>query len=134
MPNVFLKIFFLILVLPVFAFAQNPTRWSLESGAKGKSLKQGEKFKAALLAEIEDGWHLYALEQPEGGPIPTTVKVNESVPFIIEGKVTTPAPVTKFDPNFNIDTKFFEKQAQFNLPLQASADTKTDDLAINVRF
>jgi thiol:disulfide interchange protein len=134
MPNVLLKIFFLILVLPVFALAQNPARWSLESGAKGKSLKQGEKFKAALKAEIEDGWHLYALEQPDGGPVPTTVKVGENVPFILEEKVTTPTPVTKFDPNFNIDTKFFEKRAQFNLPLQASADAKTDDLAINVRF
>jgi thiol:disulfide interchange protein DsbD len=123
-----------MLVLPVFAFAQNPTRWSLESDAKGKALQRSEKFKAALRAEIEDGWHLYALEQPEGGPIPTTVKVDENVPFILEGKVTTPAPVTKFDPNFNIDTKFFEKQAQFNLSLQATADAKADDLAINVRF
>ncbi|HEX8737590.1 MAG TPA: protein-disulfide reductase DsbD domain-containing protein, partial [Pyrinomonadaceae bacterium] len=134
MPKLPLKILFLILLLPVFALAQNPTRWSLESDAKGKSLKRSEKFKAVLRAEIEEGWHLYALEQPEGGPIPTTVKVADEAPFILEGKVTTPAPITKFDPNFNIDTKFFVNQAQFNLPLQANADTKTDDLAIHVRF
>ncbi|MDQ3800098.1 MAG: hypothetical protein M3384_11635, partial [Acidobacteriota bacterium] len=136
MRNFPLKIFLLILVLPVFVLAQNPAKWSLESDAKGKSLKAGEKFKAALRAEIEDGWHLYALEQPEGGPIATTVKVAENVPFIIEGKIaTTPEPVTEFDPNFNIDTKFFAKQAQFNLSLQATADAaRADDLAINVRF
>ncbi|HEX8367793.1 MAG TPA: cytochrome c biogenesis protein CcdA [Pyrinomonadaceae bacterium] len=134
MPNVVLKILFLILVLPVFAFAQNPTRWNLESDAKGKSLKANQKFKAALKAEIEDGWHLYALEQPDGGPVPTTVNVAENIPFEIEGKVTTPAPITKFDPNFNIDTKFFEKRAQFNLPLQARAETRAADLAIHVRF
>jgi thiol:disulfide interchange protein DsbD len=136
MRNFPLKVFFLILVLPVFAFGQNPAKWSLESDAKGKSLKASEKFKAALRAEIEDGWHLYALEQPEGGPIPTTVKVAENIPFIIEGKIaTTPEPITEFDPNFNIDTKFFAKQAQFNLPLQATADAaRADDLAINVRF
>jgi len=134
MPKLPLKILFLILLLPVFAFAQNPTKWSLESDAKGKTLKRSEKFKAALKAEIEEGWHLYALEQAEGGPIPTTVKVAEEVPFILEGKVTTPEPITKFDPNFNIDTKFFTNQAQFNLPLQATADTKADDLAIHVRF
>ncbi|HEX8251324.1 MAG TPA: cytochrome c biogenesis protein CcdA [Pyrinomonadaceae bacterium] len=134
MPNVVLKIFFLMLVLPVFAFAQNPARWNLESESKGKALKAGENFKAALLAEIEDGWHLYALEQPDGGPIPTTVGVTENIPFKIEGKVTTPAPITQFDPNFNIDTKFFAKRAQFNLPLQATAAARADDLAINVRF
>jgi thiol:disulfide interchange protein DsbD len=134
MPKVVLKIFFLFLVLPVFALAQNPSKWSLESGAKGRALKAGENFKAALKAEIEDGWHLYALEQPDGGPIPTTVKTAENIPFKIEGKVTSPEPITKFDPNFNIDTKFFAKQAQFDLPLQATAAAVADDLAINVRF
>jgi thiol:disulfide interchange protein DsbD len=121
------------------AFAQNPTKWTLESNAKGKTLKADEKFKAALKAEIEEGWHLYALEQPEGGPVATTIKIPENSPFRIEGKLTSSAYISKSDPNFVIDekpleTKFFEKQAEFNIPLQATGDAKADDLAVNVRF
>jgi thiol:disulfide interchange protein DsbD len=134
MPNVLVKTFFLILLLPIFALAQNPTRWNLESDVKGRTLKASEKFKAALVAEIEDGWHLYALEQPAGGPIPTTIKTAENVPFKLDGQATSAEPITEFDPNFNIDTKFFKNQARFNIPLQTTSETNADALAVNVRF
>ncbi|MGC2237729.1 MAG: cytochrome c biogenesis protein CcdA [Pyrinomonadaceae bacterium] len=134
-----LKIFVFIIFLPVLAFAQNPTKWSLESEAKGKTLKAGEKFKAALKAEIEEGWHLYALEQPEGGPVATTIKIPENSTFKIEGKLASSLYISKSDPNFVVDekpleTKFFEKQAEFTIPLQAATEAKADDLAVNVRF
>src|SRR5205085_10335735 len=121
------------------AFAQNPTKWSLESDAKGKTLKSNEKFKALLKAEIDEGWHLYALEQPDGGPTATTIKIPENFPFKIDGKITTPPPITRLDQNFIVndkplETKFFEKLAEFNIPLQATADAKADDFAVNVRF
>ena len=134
--NLYLKSFLLLIVLflPFSALAQNPVSWSLESDAKGKSLKKDETFKVKLKANIEGDWHLYAVEQPEGGPFPTKITVAENLPFQIEGKITSSTPITKFDPNFQIDTKFFAKQAEFNLPLKANGEAKADDLAINVRF
>ena len=135
----FVKIYPLTIFLFVFfsgvnSFAQNPTKWSLESDAKGKSLKVNENFKATLKAEIEGDWHLYALEQPAGGPIATTIKIPEGKPFKLNAEVTAPKPITEFDPNFQIDTKFYTGKAEFNLPLQASSETSADDLAVNVRF
>lgn len=127
-------IFSAILFLPVLSLAQNPVSWSLESDAKGKSLKADEKFSAKLKATIEGEWHLYAVEQPTGGPFPTKITVAENLPFQIEGKTTSPAPVTKFDPNFGIDTKFFAKSGEFNVPLKSTAEAKGEDLAINVRY
>lgn len=127
-----LLIVFLLFALP--AVAQNPVSWSLESDAKGKILKQNEAFKAKLKANIEGEWHLYAVEQPEGGPFPTKITVSENLLFTINGKITSPLPITKFEPLFNIDTKFFAKSAEFNLPLIATGEAKTDDLAINVRY
>ena len=130
--KVLLPVLFLFLSLPVLA--QNPVSWSLESDAKGKVLKQNEGFKAKLKAVIEGNWHLYAVEQPDGGPFPTLIKISENLPFQIDGKTTSPAPITKFDPNFKIDTKFFAKTAEFNLPLKATGDAKADDLAVNVKY
>ena len=116
------------------AFAQNPVSWSLESDAKGKSLKKDETFKLNLKAKIEDNWHLYAVEQPGEGPYPTRITIAENLPFQIEGKITSSQAITKFDPNFDTDTSYFAKSAEFYLPLKTNADTKTDDLAINVRY
>src|SRR5688500_15526837 len=118
--NFYLKSFFILIVLflPALVSAQNPVSWSLESDAKGKTLKSGEIFKAKLKAAIDGEWHLYAVEQPEGGPYPTRITAAENLPFQLDGKPSSPAPITKFDPNFNIDTKFFAKSAEFNLPLK----------------
>nr|HQU84747.1 protein-disulfide reductase DsbD family protein [Pyrinomonadaceae bacterium] len=125
---------FTFLLFPLLAFGQNPVSWSLESDAKGKTLKAEEKFKAKLKAKIEGEWHLYAVEQPDGGPFPTKITVAENLPFQLDGKTESPTPITKFDKNFNIDTKFFAKEAEFNLPLKATAEAKGDDLAINVKY
>ncbi len=123
-----------IFTLPIISFAQNPVSWLLESDAKGKTLQTGEKFQAKLKAKIEGEWHLYAVEQPEGGPYPTKITVAENLPFELDGKIISPAPITKFDPNFEIDTKFFAEKAEFTLPIKATSETNGDNLAVNVRF
>jgi thiol:disulfide interchange protein DsbD len=124
----------LILTFPLISNAQNPVSWSLESDAKGKTLKQGEKIEAKLKANIETNWHLYDIEQPGKGPFPTKITVPEGLNFEIEGEPKSSGAITKFDPNFNIDTRFFADNAEFIVPLKVNADATGDDLAINVRY
>lgn len=129
----------LLLIFPVVALAQNPTKWSLQSTAKGKAVKTGETFKADLKAEIEEGWHLYSTEQPTGGPFPTKITLPENSTFTIAGSIETSKPITKADANFPVDgkpleTKYFEKQAVFTVPLKSSTDANGDETAVNIRF
>jgi thiol:disulfide interchange protein DsbD len=118
----------------IFVSAQNPVSWSLESAARGKTLAANEIVPAKLKANIEGDWHLYAVEQPEGGPFPTKISVSENSPFQIEGSVSSPNPITKFDPNFQIDTKFFAKQADFDFKVKPITAANGNDLAINVKY
>ncbi|HXG83033.1 MAG TPA: cytochrome c biogenesis protein CcdA [Pyrinomonadaceae bacterium] len=122
------------LTFPALLLAQNPVSWTLESDAEGKTLESGEKIKVKLKANIEKNWYLYAVEQPEGGPYPTKISIAENSPFRIDGKSQSPAPVIKFDPNFNLETKYFAEQAEFNLPVSASAKVEADELAVNVKY
>jgi thiol:disulfide interchange protein len=133
------KIYPFLLILLTFAFtggvfAQNPAKWTLESDSKGKPLKADEKFKASLKAEIEEGWHLYDIQQPENGPYATKITIAENAPFQIDGKITSLAPITKFDQNFQMDTKFFAGKAEFYFPVKSANATNADDLAINVKY
>lgn len=120
--------------------AQNPSSWSLISDANSKTLTAGENVKADLTAEIESGWHLYALEQPKGGPIATTIKVSDGSQFEIAGKITSPKPIQKIEEIFvgedgkPLETKFFENTVTFAVPLKAKADASADTLALDVRF
>ena len=139
MSKSFLKISFLILLTSVLGFGQNPAKWSLSSDLASARLKNGDAIKATLKAEIEKGWHLYALEQPDGGPVATTIKVTDGKPFEINGKIESPKPTIKADPNFPIDgkpleTKFFTDAAAFVIPLKTTAETAADSLSIDVRF
>ena len=133
-PITFIILLTAILILPIFSFAQNPVSWSLESDAKGKALKADEEIKAKLKANIEGNWHLYAVEQPEGGPFATKISIPENLPFKLDGEPTSSEPITKFDPNFQIDTKFFAGKVEFNLPIKTAGETSGDDLAINVKY
>lgn len=140
MPKAFIKIFLILLAASITGFAQAPVKWSLDSAARDKPVKKDESFKAVLKAEIEAGWHLYSLDQPKGGPVATTIKTGENVPFEISGNIESPKPVVKADPNFKdanekpLETRSFEKAVQFTVPLKALADANTTDLALIVRF
>ncbi|MCB1023315.1 MAG: thioredoxin family protein, partial [Acidobacteria bacterium] len=118
----------------IVTFAQNPTKWRLESESKEKKLNSGEEFQAKLLAEVEEGWHLYSLVQPKGGPIATTIKLPEESSFDLNGELATLTPITEYDPNFEIDTSFFKDNAEFTIPLKAKNDAAGRDLAVDVRF
>ncbi len=132
--RVFLTAIVLLFVSSITVSAQNPTKWKLVSVSESKELKTGDKFEAKLLAEIEPGWHLYSLEQPKGGPIATTIKLPEEGNFAIAGDVTTPKPITEFDPNFEIETSYFKDRGEFSIPLEAKREASGKDLAVDVRF
>lgn len=133
------KLALLFLLLPLAVLGQNPAKWTLESEIKGRSIKSGETINVTLKAEVEPGWHLYALDQPAGGPIATTIRVAEGRPFEIVGDIKSPEPKTAPDPNFIVNdkpllTKYFELSAVFELVLKSQKGAASDDLAVDVRY
>jgi len=127
------------LLVPAFSFAQNPAKWSLSSGSKAANLKVGEAASVDLKAEIEPGWHLYALEQPVGGPIATSIKVSDGSPFGIDGTIKSPKAKIKPDQNFLVDgkpleTRFYTDSVVFGVPLKATADAASSEVLLDVRF
>jgi len=132
-------LFLIILILPLGLLAQEPAKWSLSLEPSSDYLA-GDKPKAQLKAEIEAGWHLYALEQPPGGPIATTIKVTEGSPFQIAGKIESPKPTERLDPLFTgtngkpLVTKFFADGVAFAIPLKATSNSTAAQVSIDVRF
>lgn len=125
----------LLFLLAAVISAQNPVSWKLETDAKTKTLKAGDKFNAKLTATIEGEWNMYAIEQPEGeGPRPTKITLPDDSAFKLSGKLVSPKPTEKFDPNFQIQSKFYNGGAEFTLPFEAVKDASTDDLAVKAYF
>lgn len=132
MRNLFPLLLILLLSMTAVLAQDDPTRWSLSFDDKART--------ASLKVEIDAGWKLYALDQPPGGPFATTIKVTDSTPFEVAGKIESPKPTVKPDPLFvGLDgkaliTKYFTETAIFKIPLRATADSTRDNLSIDVRF
>lgn len=104
------RIVLLLLFFPLMLSAQllEPIHWSAELTEQGDY---------CLVATIDNGWHLYGIDVPDEGPLATS--------FMLDGKpieVTELTPALReFDPMFEVELSFFEKEARFSVSASAVA-------------
>lgn len=128
----FLTVLLVSLTDPVFG--QEVVQFRLE--IHPKKAAAGSSFEAVLQARIDEGWHLYSMTQPPGGPIPTSISVEKDPVFKQAGSVQQP-PVHKwFDQNFEIETEYLEGDVDFRIPVKIShsASPGKQTIAVKVRF
>ncbi len=83
-------------------------------------------------ATIENQWHLYSQDLPEGGPIPTSFSFDESTAYKREGSVEEISKVeVKYDPSFNMDLKMYSREAIFK---QKIIIESTEDFILSGRL
>ena len=105
MKRIILAIFLFFVSYQMFAQIVEPVKWTFESKQDG--LNATLVFKAT----IEDGWHLYDTDLPDGGPVKTSIHYTESTQFDLVGKLTKePQPTEIFDKTFNLKLAYFTKQ------------------------
>ncbi len=99
-----------LLLLPLFTFTQvlDPVNWSFK-------VEQTNPEEATLLmiADIEEGWHLYSQDIPEGGPLPTIFEFDKNPDFNLVGNVEETNAIEEYDPNFEMILKFFDGTVVF---------------------
>ena len=110
----------------------DPIQWTLTSNvAKAPA---GSTVPLHLKATFQEGWHLYSLTTPAGGPIPTTAALADN-PAVKGSKLYQPPPNRQLDKNFNLDTETFEKEVDLPLTAELAPDAKGSvELVANVRY
>jgi thiol:disulfide interchange protein DsbD len=137
MMKALLRLFGFLVVLSLASgnsFGQGQIRFSLLDVAEGVPV--GNRFTVSVRAEISRGWHLYSMNVPSGGPIPTTLIVQEDAIFAPAGDPQEPTPIPWFDRNFNMQTNYFKDSVDFEVPVMVkpSAAPGDHELAVKVRF
>jgi len=117
--------------LALTAAAQNPITWRIERSGPAKPVAPGSKLEVVVTAEIEDGWHLYSITQPPGGPVTTRIWMPEGQPFAA-GTIQSPPPLKERDPNFDMEVEYYEVQATFTIPVKAAADAPSGPQKLRV--
>ena len=100
----------LVMCLVSMSFAQmvDPIRWSSEMKQDGKNVE------ITLKATIDAGWHLYALELPEGGPMATDISFGRVEGAELVGELQAVSDlVVKFEDMFGLELSWYESEAVF---------------------
>ena len=86
-----------------------PVKWSFEL----KDPLSDEK-EIVLKVQIDDGWHIYDMNLPEGGPIPTSIKWEKLQGVELMGTpVPSVKPVEKFDEMFDMTIRYYANTVLF---------------------
>ena len=94
-----------------------PVRWGLVGGSALRTVASGQTVEVVLQADIAQGWYIYSLTQKAGGPVPLRIQLVGGADVGVRGAVRAPKPVTKFDPNFGIETELHRGKPRFALSL-----------------
>ena len=92
----------------------------------------GRALTATATADIDPGWHVYALTQGPGGPHALEVTVQKSPVFSLGGPVTSAPPTKAFDPNFNMETEFHEERVAITIPIRIATPAPGGISTLNV--
>ncbi|GAL65080.1 cytochrome c-type biogenesis protein DsbD protein-disulfide reductase [Algibacter lectus] len=72
-----------------------------------------KEYELLATATIEENWHLYSQNVPEGGPVSTTFLFESSDYYLKKGNTKEDVGHVINDPVFNMKIKFFETKASF---------------------
>ena len=123
----------LLLSATAYAAPKSPAQWHVKTVPA--AAKAGTKIAITVSGQIDPGWHLYALEEPEGGPIATVVGLTEGDSADLLS-VDESKPIVIDDPLFHLRTGFFRGTADFTLHLRVDPSAKPglNHLHVLIRF
>ena len=101
--------------------AQNilqPVKWKIST-----EKKEDHVFDIFFTATIDDGYHLYSLDVPEDGPLPTVFTFEEPKGYeLVGGVVEVTKPFEEYDDVFEMNIKYFEHEATFKQAIKLTSD------------
>ena len=126
------KVRFLLLPFSFLAISAqsqifDPVTWDFGYEDKGNNL-----YELVFTATIDEGSHIYSMDIPEGGPIPTSFRFDTIPGFLLAGKtfeVTEPEEI--FDEAFEMNIKSFSGKAEFRQKVTAASPYFTVTGAVN---
>ncbi|MDX8341035.1 cytochrome c biogenesis protein CcdA [Draconibacterium sp. IB214405] len=109
MKRILLAVFLLTSTLLASAQIVEPVKWSFSQNKISDN-----EFELTFTAKIEDGWHMYSTDLPEGGPIKTSFYFENVEGAELVGEPTPNKEVTEeFDQSFQMDLRWFSKEVTF---------------------
>jgi DsbC/DsbD-like thiol-disulfide interchange protein len=117
MKKIFLMAICLFMLNRINAQILHPVKWSYGSKKTGNN-------EAVLFfkATIENGWHIYSVNQKDGGPVKTSFIFNPATGYSLAGNIHEPIPVTKYEKSFAINVSYFLNTVTFQQKIKLTTN------------
>jgi DsbC/DsbD-like thiol-disulfide interchange protein len=120
MKKIFLLITAFVITAGAYAQIETPVKWSYAA----KKISNTEAV-VLLKATIQNGWHIYSANLKDGGPIKTSFTFSPSKEYALVGKVSEPAPLTKYEKAFSMNVTYFENSVVFQQKIKLKSAKAT---------
>ncbi|SKA28798.1 Disulphide bond corrector protein DsbC [Chitinophaga eiseniae] len=100
--------------------APQPIQWRYSAQKTGN----GEAI-LRITATLADGWHLFALNNPANSPVRMAFTFLPDPDYRMEGNVSQPEPITRFEKLFGADISYFENEVVFQQKVRLTGKTAT---------
>ncbi len=107
---------------------QNPVTVLAESE---NSVRPGEVAYIQVEANMDDEWHIYALENAGEGPVASRIKVDGDI-VEKQGLIEHREPTEKYDEGFGVNTRFFNGITVFRVPVKIKEDAPIGKTSLSV--
>jgi thiol:disulfide interchange protein DsbD len=124
-----LALFISFILFTLYASAQiyDPVTWDFSYEKKGD-----KQYELIFTASIEKNSHIYSMDIPSGGPIPTSFSIDSLPGYKLDGKTyEVTKPVEVLDDAFGFKIKTFSNTAEFRQKITAVASSFTVTGAVN---
>ena len=127
MRKLILFIAFIIYALSTSAQIYDPVTWDFRYEKKGD-----KQYELIFTATIDKNSHIYAMDIPDGGPIPTSFRFDSLPGFRLIGKTfEVTKPVEVLDDAFGFKIKTFSNTAEFRQKITAVQTSFSVSGAVN---
>jgi thiol:disulfide interchange protein DsbD len=127
MRKLILFVSFFLYALSTTAQIYDPVTWDFSYEKKGD-----KQYELIFTATIEKNSHIYSMDIPSGGPIPTSFSIDTLPGFKLDGKAyEVTKPVELLDDAFGFKIKTFSNTAEFRQKITAVESSFTVKGVVN---
>ncbi len=100
------------------------------------AVKHGGAATLELSAEVREGWHVYALSQPPGGPTALRITLDENKVARAVGAPSGTTPEKQHDKSFDLETQFYIHSFALYIPVYVKQQPAVgrQQIPVSVRF
>jgi hypothetical protein len=112
-----------------------PVHWNVALVSKDP-IRKGSNATLEVSGAIDEGWHVYALEQLPHGPTPLRVTLDQNVIAVLASPASGSAPEKVYSASFGLDTQYYTHTFAVRVPVHLNQELPAGRqlIPLSVRF